>query len=346
VVFEVRRDDFHRARFDEAPPPELGEGEALLEVSAFGLTTDNITYLVLGDAMSYWKFFPAPDGWGRMPVWGFADVAASEHRDVEAGKRVYGYLPAGSHLVVRPDRVDGEGFVDATPHRTELPPIYNHYAFTDADPGYEADREPEQMLLRPLFGTAFLLDDQLAEEGFGGANTVVVSSASSKTALATAFLIGRRDGPELVGLTSRSRVEFCQSTGAYGRVLAYDDVASLGEGPAVLLEFAGNAEVRSAVHRHFGEGLVRSTLIGMTHHDRLEGGGAELPGAEPTFFFAPDQAIKRSAEWGGAGLRGRIAQAWTPFVEWTGGWLRIERIDGPAAFERTYLQMLDRKSVV
>jgi hypothetical protein len=131
------------------------------------------------------------------------------------------------------------------------------------------------MLLQPLFGTAFLLEDQLAEADFDGAETIVISSASSKTALATAFLLRRR-----------------------------------------------------------------STLIGMTHWERL-GGGGDLPGPAPTFFFAPDQAAKRRDDWSGAGLRDRMAAAWAPFVEWTGGWLRVSERSGGEALQKAYLELLD-----
>jgi hypothetical protein len=58
----------------------------------------------MGDAMNYWDFFPAGDGWVRMPVWGYADVVASEAEGVPQGTRVFGYLPPARHLVVRPDR--------------------------------------------------------------------------------------------------------------------------------------------------------------------------------------------------------------------------------------------------
>ena len=68
-------------------PSELEPGEALLTVSAFGLTTNNITYAVMGEAMSYWDFFPTQDGWGRVPVWGFADVA-TDGADSSRGARV------------------------------------------------------------------------------------------------------------------------------------------------------------------------------------------------------------------------------------------------------------------
>ena len=320
---------------------ELGEGEARLAIQSFGLTTNNITYVVFGDAMSYWRFFPAAeDGWGRMPVWGFAEVADSQHPELEPGKRVYGYLSASSDLVVTPGRVNADGFTDVTPHRAELPAVYNRYAFTDTDPRYGADREAEQMLLDPLFGTAFLLDDQLADEGLGELATVVISSASAKTALATAFLLSRRGGPELVGLTSPSRLDFVAGTGAYDRVLPYAEVGGMGDGPAAYLEFSGDAEVRAGVHRHFGDRLERSTLIGATHWERM-GGAGELPGPEPVFFFAPDRVTRRTEDWGGAGLRERIAAAWAPFVEWTDGWLRVTHDEGADALAKAYLRLLD-----
>ena len=91
--FLVRRDDLRQCRFDETDVPEPGPGEAVLELERFGLTSNNVTYAVMGDAMSYWKFFPAEEGWGRIPVWGFAHVEASAHDDLPEGARVYGYFP-------------------------------------------------------------------------------------------------------------------------------------------------------------------------------------------------------------------------------------------------------------
>src|SRR5690349_15950040 len=91
--FVVRRDDLHRCEVRPAPPPaqvRLERGQVLLGVDAFGFTANNVTYAVFGEAMGYWSFFPAPDGWGRVPVWGFADVLRSEHPDVRVGERLYG----------------------------------------------------------------------------------------------------------------------------------------------------------------------------------------------------------------------------------------------------------------
>jgi Protein of unknown function (DUF2855) len=77
VDFLVAKDDLHRCRFLDGDPPELEAGQAQLRVASFGLTSNNITYAMFGEAMSYWSFFPAEDGWGRVPVWGFAEVSAS-----------------------------------------------------------------------------------------------------------------------------------------------------------------------------------------------------------------------------------------------------------------------------
>ncbi|MDX6599638.1 MAG: hypothetical protein QOE87_3525, partial [Gaiellales bacterium] len=76
--FLVKRDDLHGCRIVETEPPALEDGQALLRVDSFGLTANNVTYAVFGDAMSYWSFFPAEEGWGRVPMWGFAEVEASE----------------------------------------------------------------------------------------------------------------------------------------------------------------------------------------------------------------------------------------------------------------------------
>src|SRR4029077_13269173 len=144
--------------------------------------------------MSYWDFFPAEEGWGRIPVWGFAEVARSEAEGVESGTRLYGYLPPSSHLVVTPVDADDAGFVDGSPHRAALPSAYHRYLATDADPFYAATTEDLQMLLRPLFFTSFLIDDQLADEGLTERGPILISSASSKTAIAAAFLLARRQG--------------------------------------------------------------------------------------------------------------------------------------------------------
>jgi hypothetical protein len=287
--------------------------------------------------MSYWKFFPAgaaDDGWGRVPMWGFAEGA-------EVG-RVYGYLPPSTHLVVQPERMSDAGFVDATPHRAELPSAYNRYQATATDPFYRAETEPLQMLLRPLFITSFLIDDLLADEGLTERGPVVLSSASSKTAIAAAYLLSRRADAEVVGLTSEGNAEFVEGLGIYARTVLYEAVADEGGGPATFVDMAGDAGVRRAVHAAHGDDLIASVVVGATHHDAAaDGGGEPLPGPRPAFFFAPDRVKKRSADWGFDGLTERAADAWHPFCSWVGEWLEVLEGEGFDALERIWPDVLD-----
>jgi hypothetical protein len=341
VDFLVARDDLHRTRFAEAPVPELKDGQARLAVSAFGLTSNNITYAMFGQAMSYWDFFPAEDGWGRVPVWGFAEVAASTVDALEVGARVYGYLPPSRELIVAPVRVEARGFIDASPHRAGLPAAYNGYTLTAGDPVYDAANEDAQMLLRPLFFTSYLIDDFLDDASLFGASAVVLSSASSKTASGLAFLLSRREGIEVVGLTSARSAAFTGSLGVYDDVVTYEEIGSLADTPAVYVDMAGDAQVRSDVHSHFGDALTHSAVVGATHHDRMGAVPDSLPGPPPMFFFAPDRVAKRTTEWGRAGFEARIANAWRPYVEWCGGWLEVIHGDGPEPLQQAYLDLLD-----
>jgi hypothetical protein len=339
--FLVKRDDLRECRIVEAAAPEIEAGQALLRVDAFGMTANNVTYGVFGAAMSYWDFFPAEDGWGRIPVWGFAEVERSEAEGVEQGTRLFGYLPPSSHLVVTPVSVDGSGFVDGSPHRAELPSAYHRYLSTDSDSFYRADTEAIQMLLRPLFFTSFLIDDQLADDELVARGPIVIASASSKTAIAAAFLLAQRDGVELVGLTSPGNTQFVEGLGIYDRVVAYGEVDSLERGPATLVDIAGNAEVRLAVHSHFGDALLHSMAVGMTHWEGLDPRGGDLPGPTPAFFFAPSRVSKRSKDWGRAELETRVADAWHPFCEWTGGWIETIPGQGFEAVRDAYLDVLE-----
>ena len=323
----VNKKDFRDCRVAERSSLEPGNGQALLRVETFGMTANNVTYAVFGEAMSYWRFFPTDEeGWGRVPTWGFAEVERSEADGVEPGTRLYGYLPSSSHLLVTPADVDGSGFVDAAPHKAELPSAYHRYLASGADPFYRPDTEAVQMLLRPLFFTSFMIDDQLDADGLATRGPVIVSSASSKTSIAAAFLLAQREDVELVGLTSARSAEFVEGLGIYGRTVPYDEIDTLERGPATYVDVSGDGEVRQAVHSHFGDDLVHSMAVGATHWEEMGAGAGELPGPAPAVFFAPTRIAKRSEDWGRAALEARVVDAWHPFCEWIDGWL--ETIDG------------------
>jgi hypothetical protein len=347
--FLVRRDDLHKTEFFPAPDPatvELATGQVLLEVDSFAFTANNITYAVFGDAMRYWDFFPAPDGWGTVPVWGFAKIARSSHPGLAAGERVFGYLPMSTHFVVSADNVTAGAFVETAAHRSDLAPIYNQYMRCAGDPGYDASSEAEQMLFRVLFLTGWLIDDFLADNGFFGAKSLVVSSASSKTSIGLAFCAHQhgRDKLEVVGLTSKANKAFVEGLGCYHRVVAYDDIASLDASiPSVFVDMAGDRDVTSAVHHHFGDALKYSCSVGGTHHGNLAF-GAEFPGPVPTLFFAPSQVEKRIADWGAAGLQQKMAAGWMKFLPKVKGWITVDRRSGREAIAGVFADTLDGKA--
>lgn len=322
----------------------LAEGEALLKVDRVAITTNNVTYAVFGDAMQYWSFFPTgQEGWGHMPVWGFADVVQSTVPGLSPGERFYGYFPIASHLRVSPVRVSARGFFDGAAHRTSLVSAYNHYTRCSNDPYYEQAFENYQMLTRPLIITSFFAADFLADNNFFGANQLLVSSASSKTAYGTAFCLQGTEGVELVGLTSARNKAFTEALGCYQRVITYDE---LEREPAatrtVYLDYAGDTSLRERVHRHFGAALLYDCVAGSAQnsdpsHLRVPG----LPGPEPKLYFAPVQIKKRNQDWGHDQVNKRFGEAQRAFIRRVADpdkpWMKLVEhhgLDGAAALIR------------
>src|SRR4029077_8641103 len=129
----------------------------------------------------------------------------------------------------------------------------------------------------------------------------------------------------------------------YDKVVPYEEIESLDRQPAVYADMSGDAKVRSAVHGHFGDELRHSAAVGITHREDL-GGGSDLAGPAPVFFFAPDRLNKRTEDWGPEELNRRLADSWRAYVDGPRGWRRVERGSGPDDIERIYREMLDGKS--
>ncbi len=345
VEFVVKRDDWQKSEVLRNPlPQEIGSGEVLFRVDRFALTSNNITYAVIGEILGYWTFFPVAAPFGKIPAMGYADVIASRHPDVAEGERVFGFFPMATHLVIEAGEVSGGALVDMAAHRQATAPTYRQYLRAKGDALYEAGREDQIMLLRGLFITSFLVDDYLADNSNFGARTVVISSASSKTAIALAFLLSRRGDLRVLGLTSPRNVAFVEGLGCYGEVLTYDQIDGLpGSEPAAFVDLAGNGEVLAAVHGYFGDNLKYSGGVGATHWGSKRS-RAVLPGPKPAFFFAPTQIGKRTAEWGAGGLLQRQAEAWREFLLFSDSWLEVVRAAGPEKVESVYREVLEGRA--
>jgi hypothetical protein len=339
----VRKGALTDAVLADMPPSPLGEGAVRLAIESFSVTANNVTYAVAGDSFKYWDFFPAPEGFGIVPMWGHARVIESNNAEIAVGERVYGYLPMASHLDVVPGRVTAGGFLDTTDYRQPMSPVYNSYSRLAADPEHDAAREAERMIFGPLFRTGFLIEYFLRGQDWFGAEQLIVTSASSKTALGLAS-VARHSSPGVkrIGLTSKGNVGFVEAAGLYDEVVAYGDLERVPVLRSVSVDFAGNADLLAQVHRHFDAALAHSALVGMTHIEaRSTFGGAEpLPGPKPALFFAPDHAVAffkaHGAEEGGK----LVAAAWHDFLKAADGTVAIERHAGLEAARSVFTSMV------
>ncbi len=336
--------DLSQTRWAQADDAALADNQVRVRVEHFALTANNITYAAFGQSMNYWQFFPTgQEGWGCIPVWGFGTVVQSTHHGVAVGERLWGYWPFGSHVVLEPARLSAQGFYDAAEHRRGLHVLYNQYLRCNVDPFYTPESEAIQALLRPLFVTSFLIDDFVADQQFFGANVLLLSSASSKTAYGTAHQLKQRSGVEVVGLTSESNKAFCQSLGCYHRVLSYQELGQIpADAAALYIDFAGSAALRREIHTRFAH-LKYDCAIGAAHVSEL-GGAKDLPGPQTVMFFAPAQVKKRAGEWGPQVLGERMVSAWRSFTEQatraTAPWITVQRHQGQDAAQQLYAQVL------
>jgi len=311
----MNRSRFEDLSIEQVAAPSAADGEVVLALDRFSLTVNNVTYAAFGEALRYWEFFPTGvEGQGLLPVWGYADVLESRAEGIDSGQRCFGYFPLATHLVVRPGKTGPRSFRDESPHRRELPEVYNWYQRSDNDPAQPAAAEPLHAIFRPLFVTAFGLSDFLAENEFFGAEQVVISSASSRTGYSVAFGIGLHSDIDVIGMTSERNLAFVRGLELYAQALAYGDLEQLDASrPTVYVDIAGNPDVQLRVHRHFGDRLVHDAAVGAAHAHAPPQPSEKLPGPQPSFFFAPEWVARRQSEWGADEFNRRVGEAVAAF---------------------------------
>lgn len=342
TVLEVDRADVGTTRLVDVPLAPLADGEVRAEVERFAVTANTVTYAVAGDMLGYWDFHPSELPWGRVPAMGWARVVESAHPEVEPGGRYFGWFPMSGQLTARVSPTAG-GLRDDGPHRQEHAAVYRAWTDTRSDPdhpGDDADAEDRHALLRGLFLTGFLAEEFFADANYHGAESVIVLSASSKTAIGFAQNAKARGAVRVVGVTSSSNTGFVQSVGSYDDVVSYDDLDAIDSGAeAVIIDMAGNRSVLADVHARLGDHVRYSMAVGMSHHDAPP---ADIEhGPAPQMFFAPSEIPRRMEAWGAAGYQERTAVALAAFVEGSKDWLRVERSHGPEAAERTWHEVAD-----
>ncbi|WP_425409977.1 DUF2855 family protein [Hyphococcus sp.] len=344
--FIVDKRDLSKHRLAARAAPQLMDGEILVKVDRFALTANNVTYGVVGEKIGYWKFFPVTEeNEGIIPVWGFAEIVESNHPDVPAGDRLYGYFPMGSHLVMKPEKVTDARLFDGAAHRAGLPPVYNAYARVKAEPHFDREMEDERMVLFPLYATSFCIYDFLKDNGWFNARQAIILSASSKTAIGTAYAIKDDPGaPRLVGLTSARNLNAVDKLKIYDDVLTYDDIDRIdADTAAVIVDMSGDGAVLNALHKKLGDKMKFTSNVGVTHFD-ANTMGPDFIAERSQMFFAPGHIQKRTQEWGPGAFEKQAFAFWKDASIKSRDWLVIRRESGAKAVEKAWNEVLAGKT--
>jgi hypothetical protein len=322
----VEQDDPTAAECRPANHPALAPGEVRLAVEKFALTMNSVTYVRLGDGeLPFLDAFPSPAGYARVPVWAFLRVIDSRNDGIAIGGRYFGFVSIGTHHTVAA-RHTSRGFVDTAPEHEFLPIWYRTFQRV-AEPDELDDR---RAVFRPIFPASFNLAEFVAGQAEDGVKSVVITSASSRTAIGLADLLARHADLPTVGLTSAANLDFVAGIGCYDTLACYNELGSVSVlAPAVLVDFTGEHRRISAIYDRFPGALAHTALVGYTHPGSVQQ-PPELTDPEPKIFFTPAVEEQRVAEEGEHAFYARYHDAEQRFLESTTAWLTIRRQRGPA----------------
>lgn len=332
--FAVHRREPMRCEVQSAALAAPGASEIVLAVDKFGLTSNNVTYAALGDALHYFEFFPVSEEWSALPVWGMATVAESKVASVPAGARVFGYYPAATHVTLSVAGTTPMGFQA----KRNLPPefaFYDQYTVTSRDPLYLRDQEDMMVVMRPLFLTGVLLADYLEVSEFMRAGTVVVSSAASKTSFGMGCALKQGVGPKLIGLCSQASRGSAVRLGIYDAVFTYDELEALPEESVVYVDVAGSAAVRDELARRLGSALKLVLSVGLTHWQEGAFGGSSGSAVKTEMFFAPGWVERRRVE-AGAAFFAKMGASWQAQMAQVDRHFKLVHRRGAAALQESF----------
>lgn len=345
IEFWVDRAQLRTTRIVRTEIAPLAEGEVLAAIDQFAVTSNNVSYAVSGDTIGYWGYYPAAEEWGKVPVWGCANVVESRCAEVPVGDRLWGFFPMASHAVLQPGKIRDDQFVDVASHRKDLPALYNGYRRTKAEPDFLQAMEVERCLFFPLFATSWLIYDYLVDNNFFGAKQVLIGSVSSKTGFGLAQMLHSdpQVSQRVVGLTSAANVPFMNKLDCCDETVVYGDESTIDVSvPAVYVDMSGDARLTATLHHLLGENMKDSAMVGATHWEQ-RGDTGKLPGAKPTFFFAPAQIAKRDGEWGPGIAMMKAMTASAEVANRVKDQMTVEWVRDPQGLASLWGELLDNK---
>lgn len=224
------------------------------------------------------------------------------------------------------------------------------------------------MLYRPLFWTSFWCEDWLQAFAYRGADHVLISSASAKTAFCLAYLLGKRKQEHqftfrIVGLTSQRNLAFTRGLRLYDDVLGYDsfessDVLQPSSGKWLYIDVAGNDELNFKLQTHFSTSKFSFTSVqlGLTNLSPSAPSAVSTKFTTNTSpsdprqtssrghmdmeqFFMPEWLAVRKNQLSIAQITSMQAKAWGELMRDGKEWVRLEHVFGGERVVQAYKEV-------
>eukprot|EP00931_Biecheleriopsis_adriatica_P106107 TRINITY_DN8061_c1_g1_i1.p1 TRINITY_DN8061_c1_g1~~TRINITY_DN8061_c1_g1_i1.p1 ORF type:complete len:481 (-),score=111.08 TRINITY_DN8061_c1_g1_i1:17-1459(-) len=334
----------------EQQVPDLGQGEVLMCVEKFALSQMALGYLLKGFTRTfgaYHNFYKFPeDGLYRSACWGYGRVMESTHPKVAVGTRLYGLMPPARYQVMPVGGIVPPG-KNGEPALVELAMEdvpFNLRRFQEmqvVSDGAEPQLEDWIIATKEIYTMAYYMDEQLLVDT-GMINSVIISCASAKTALALAYCLRMREMRYVVGLTSKEHLEFVRSTELYHEVYSYEDVASLPNNHTVVyMDFKCDGELRQQITSRMGTNLMYNMVIGpAVFQKKMKDQLFEKRAREVLFDESSWRERRRMvAEVTKTGRNEKLKYSYQAFIERMKKFMTVKRIDGFQDFKAMYEQL-------
>jgi len=290
----------------------------------------------------------------RSGCWGYARVMESECPKVPVGTRLYGLFPPSKYLIQKIQRTvpaNRNGDCALVEFLNDQCPFdlirFKEYEVVESDPTPEALlTEDWRCATKELYTMAFYMDEQLLVET-GMINSVIISCASSKTAVALAYVLRMRDMRNVWGLTSKEHLEFVKSTDLYHKVFTYDEVESLpNDSTVVYMDFRCDGDLRHAILTRMSTNLMHSMVIGPAmFQKRMKDQLFEVKKRETLFNEATWRERRRMvAEVTKTGRNEKLKYSYKAFVERVKTWTKLRHLGGAEAMKQVYADIYENKA--
>jgi hypothetical protein len=214
------------------------------------------------------------------------------------------------------------------------------------DVNYDNSLDDIKSLLFPLHITSFCICDALEDEGYFGADQIIIVSASSKTAIGVAQGLQEvSNAPSILGLTSKKNIDFVKSLGCYDEVIAYDRLSDINFNlKSVMVDMAGSREILGTLHGSLANKMLKCLTVGMTHWDNEvtaeDALGQAMLRERTEFFFAPAHIQKRVKDWGHEDYNQKTNEFMKTRSSQSTDWMQVKKIIGLEDFISTYKKFI------